>query len=60
MASVREELIDELVNELECSRDLSTRAVDRAIMDNEGNDTFGTDIKATADKIYDEQSYWRD
>lgn len=64
MASVREELIDELVNsELECSRDRAEKAVDRAIAANAVNidpEDDETQISATADMIYDNSEYWED
>ena len=60
MASVKEELLQELEDEWSTSRELAERAVDRAIAEHADSDIFGSDIESTADYIYNKQSYWED
>lgn len=60
MSSVREELIECLVEEFEASEELAIRAVDRAIATNQNDEDFGTDIEGTAEYIYDTSEYWNE
>jgi polyhydroxyalkanoate synthesis regulator phasin len=67
MASVREELIDRLVDEYDIQRQDATRAVDLVLEDEENtryensdfNIALNEDIEEAADWIYNQNKYWK-
>jgi hypothetical protein len=59
MASVREELINFLVDEYDSDKESAEKAVDNAIAANGDDEDFGSDIEQTAEHIYSAQTYWR-
>lgn len=59
MASVRDELIDELVGGYDCDKESATKAVDRYIQDDEAKWDHNTnDPDAVLEHIYSTQKYW--
>lgn len=58
MASVRDELVDFLVDKRSVTREVAEVTVDNAIAANAEDERFGTNIEATVDHIVRTPSYW--
>lgn len=55
MASVRNEIIDFLVDEFDCDRPSATKAVEKAV---EADDIQGKEVEDMAEHIYNKQRFW--
>lgn len=58
MASVREEIVEFLVEQYDVAKGSAEKAVDAAIEDNGDQEDFGVDTDHAAEHIYNTQRYW--